>query len=146
MKPPTAIEECEGMRLGVVRLGRAGSKTKYALLDERDISMVKRFTFEARTEVDRNGGGARIYAYCYSYERGRASGEYVHDLLWERHRGALPSSHRVVHANNITTDNRLANLVLLPHSMAERWLWSGPPSCVGGKGWGGVEASGGPVQ
>ena len=38
---------------------------KYALLDERDISLVHEYTFEARTEVDRNGCGASIFAYAY---------------------------------------------------------------------------------
>ncbi len=56
---------------------------KYTLLDERDIALVHEYTFEARTEVDRNGCGATIYAYAYNFELGRArSGRYVQDLLW----------------------------------------------------------------
>ena len=57
-------------------------KTKYSLLDERDISLVHEYTFEARTEVDKNGCGAAIFAYAYKSEKGRNSGIYVHDLLW----------------------------------------------------------------
>jgi len=52
------------------------------LLDERDIGLVKEFTFEARTEVDRNGCGAAIFAYAYKHGKGRASGQFVQDLLW----------------------------------------------------------------
>lgn len=55
---------------------------KYALLDERDIGMVQEYAFEARMDVDRNGGGARIFAFAYDVARGRSSGAYVHQLLW----------------------------------------------------------------
>ena len=27
---------------------------------------------------------SRIFAFCYIYEEGRASGQYVHNLLWYR--------------------------------------------------------------
>lgn len=57
-------------------------QVKYALLDERDIGLVQEYAFEARVDVDRNGGGARIFAYAYDVARGRASGAYVHQLLW----------------------------------------------------------------
>merc|ERR1712012_1114721 len=71
-----------GLKLGIVRLGRAAGKTKYTLLDERDISLVHEYTFEARTEIDRNGCGATVYAYAYLYDKGRHTGEYVHHILW----------------------------------------------------------------
>jgi hypothetical protein len=57
-------------------------QTKYTLLDERDINLVHDFIFEARTEIDRNGCGAVIFAYAYIYEKGRSQGQYVQDLLW----------------------------------------------------------------
>ena len=57
-------------------------QTKYTLLDERDIGLVHDFIFEARTEIDRNGLGAVIFAYAYIYEKGRTQGQYVQDLLW----------------------------------------------------------------
>ena len=57
-------------------------QTKYTLLDERDISLVHDFIFEARTEIDRNGCGAVIFAYAYVYEKGRNQGQYVQELLW----------------------------------------------------------------
>ena len=44
-------------------------QTKYTLLDERDISLVHEYTFEARTEIDRNGCGATVYAYAYLYDK-----------------------------------------------------------------------------
>ena len=57
-------------------------QTKYALLDERDICLVQQFAFEARVEINRDGNGAAIYAWAYDINRGRTSGQYVHDLLW----------------------------------------------------------------
>jgi len=110
-----------GLKLGIVRLGRAGGKTKYALLDERDISLVHEYAFEARTEIDKNGCGATIFAYAYRYETGRSSGTYVQDILWERHCGPIEDGYRVVHKNCISVDNRLENLMLVPEALAPRW-------------------------
>lgn len=96
-------------------------QTKYALLDERDIGLVHEYAFEARTEIDKNGCGATIFAYAYQYEQGRSSGIYVQDLLWERHRGDVEPGFRVVHKNCISVDNRLENLMLVPEALAPRW-------------------------
>lgn len=90
-------------------------------MDERDIGLVHEYAFEARTEIDKNGCGATIFAYAYKYECGRSAGVYVQDLLWERHRGDIETGFRVVHKNCISVDNRLENLMLVPEALAPRW-------------------------
>jgi len=103
-----------GLKLGIVRLGRAAGKTKYTLLDERDICLVHEYTFEARTEIDKNGCGATVYAYAYKYDSGRHTGTYVQQILWERHRGGVAPGFKVTHKNGVSVDNRLDNLQVVP--------------------------------
>ena len=81
-------------------------QTKYTLLDERDIGLVHQLTFEARLEVDWNGGGARVFAICYIFEHGKESGVHVEKMLWERHHGGIAHGWTVVHKNCVTVDNR----------------------------------------
>ncbi|XP_056013121.1 zinc finger MYND domain-containing protein 19-like isoform X1 [Ostrea edulis] len=71
-----------GQKLGIVSLGKAAGKVKFALLDERDIGLINHYAFEAKVEVDPDGNGAHIYAYTYNMIKGRESGQFLHDFLW----------------------------------------------------------------
>ncbi|CAG0879156.1 unnamed protein product [Cyprideis torosa] len=103
-----------GLKLGIVRLGRAAGKTKYALLDEVDISLVQRYAFQARVEVDRNGCGARVTAVVFELsDVKRDHPVYLQDLIWELHKGGIASGFKVIHKNGIGVDNRLDNLMLV---------------------------------
>jgi len=110
-----------GVKLGIVRLGRAAGKLKYTLLDEQDIVLAREYSFEARLEIDRDGNGAIIFAYAFTNGRRRSSARYLQDVIWESHFGNIPPALRVVHKNHIPMDNRLDNLCLVTHSEVYNW-------------------------
>eukprot|EP00126_Sphaerothecum_destruens_P008859 Sdes_comp20371_c0_seq1m14202 len=104
-----------GLKLGVVHLGKICGKHKYMLLDAQDIPFVRRFSFRAKLDVDRNGNGARIYAYAFTPAEVVQESEEVQEgpfeeLLWRHRHGSLSPGHRITHKNGITVDNRLSNL------------------------------------
>lgn len=105
-----------GFKLGIVRLGRTAGKVKYALLDERDISLVENHAFEARMEVDPDGNGAMIYAYTHNIHRSKCTAQPLHNFLWERHCGGIAPRWKVIHKNGVTVDNRMENLALVPEN------------------------------
>jgi len=100
------------VKLGIVRLGTAAGKIKYTILDEEDIALVEQFVFEPRIEIDRNGNGAKVYAYAYKKEQGRKSACSLHNMLWMKHNGGIAHGYKVIHKNGVTVDNRLENLAL----------------------------------
>ena len=51
-------------------------------MDEEDIALVEQFVFEPRIEIDRNGNGAKVYAYAYKKEHGRKNACSLHNMLW----------------------------------------------------------------
>ena len=57
-------------------------QTKYCLLDKDDLELVENFHIEGRVDIDPNGHGAAIQAWCFDLNKGRNSGQYLHDVLW----------------------------------------------------------------
>jgi len=113
-----------GVKLGIVRLGRAAGKLKYTLLDEQDIVLAREYSFEARLEIDRDGNGAIIFAFAFTNGRRRSSARYLQNVIWESHFGHIPPTLRVVHKNHISMDNRLDNLCLVSELEANSWYTS----------------------
>jgi hypothetical protein len=38
--------------------------------------------FQARTQIDQDGTGARVYAYAYKIHTGRHTGQHLHEIIW----------------------------------------------------------------
>ncbi|GFQ74504.1 zinc finger MYND domain-containing protein 19 [Trichonephila clavata] len=120
MKFETKAEESsvQGFLYGLVILGPAAGKLKYTLLDKQDISLLQNHLLEAFVEVDRNGQGARVFAFAYDVKKGKERGRYVHEMLWEKYFGGIAPGYKVVHKNGITVDNRVGNLDLCPKEIS----------------------------
>ena len=52
------------------------------MLDQLDIRLIEDFIFEARMEVNKDGAGAKVFAFAYRYDQPRETGKYLQDLLW----------------------------------------------------------------
>ncbi|XP_055925972.1 zinc finger MYND domain-containing protein 19-like [Argiope bruennichi] len=120
MKIEDKIDESsvQGFMFGLVILGPAAGKLKYTLLDKQDITLLQNHLLEAYVEIDRNGQGAQIFAFAYDVKKGKESGRYVHEILWEKYYGGIAPGFKVVHKNGITVDNRVENLMLCPKNVS----------------------------
>eukprot|EP00128_Syssomonas_multiformis_P011514 Colp12_sorted_trinity150504_noHs@29120 len=120
---PSTPASGSGLKLGIMHLGKAAGKHKFMLLDASDIDFVKRFCFQAKLDIDKDGNGAHVYAFAYIPPDSKLDGSdyepdditccgYFHDLLWLFRKGPITPGYRVSHKNGITVDNRLVNLEL----------------------------------
>jgi len=116
MKLLETSDDQKTVRLGVVKLGTAVGKMKYALIDEVDIPIIHEYKFDARLHIDRNGDGIQVMAMGHP----KASGGSLElpiplqKILWENRNGPIEPGYQVCHLNGITMDNRLDNLTLVP--------------------------------
>lgn len=110
------VQQEDGRKL-IVYIGKAAGKHKYSLIDEEDIPMVKRFRFEARIDYDKNGKGAKVFAFAFDRLKERHHGCYVHNYVWQKRCGGIAPGFRICHINGVTVDNRLQNLQLVPDAM-----------------------------
>eukprot|EP00037_Helgoeca_nana_P019451 m.189980 g.189980 ORF g.189980 m.189980 type:complete len:244 (-) comp24872_c0_seq5:4961-5692(-) len=117
-----AVGGSVAVKLGVVYLGNIGGKDKYTLLEEDDIDFVRRYTLEAKLEIDRDGRGAKVFAVAQTEdsETGGPITQYFHNMLWINHFRTIPEDCVVVHKNGITVDNRLINLELVEVDLITR--------------------------
>jgi len=113
MKLVEPTDDQKTVRLGIVKLGTAVGKTKYALIDEVDIQHIHNYKFDARLEIDRNGEGLRVLAMGHPKVSG-ADPIPLQNILWANRYGQVEPGFEVRHLNGITMDNRMDNLTLVP--------------------------------
>jgi hypothetical protein len=105
------------IKLAVVYLGKYFGKTKFSLVDERDITLAVNYKFDLHVETQGNGSEeVKCYAITMSPEFIDSGGCYLHNMVWEKHRGIVSTGYQVYHKNGITLDNRLSNLQMLASS------------------------------
>jgi len=114
MKLFETSDDQKTVRLGIVKLGTAVGKMKYALIDEIDIPVIHEYKFDARLEIDRNGDGIRVMAMGHPKSKGNSAPIPLQNILWENRNGPIDPGYQVRHLNGITMDNRLDNLTLVP--------------------------------
>ncbi|CAG7836024.1 unnamed protein product [Allacma fusca] len=115
MKLLETLDDQKTVRLGIVKLGTAVGKMKYALIDEVDIPIIHEYKFDARLEIDRNGDGIRVMAMGHPKSKGSSAVPIpLQNILWENRNGPVEPGYLVRHLNGITMDNRLDNLTLVP--------------------------------
>jgi len=119
MKLIETTDDQKTVRLGIVKLGTAVGKMKYALIDETDIPVIHEYKFDARLEIDRNGDGIRVIAM--GHPKSAKSGPLpLQNILWQHRNGPVENGYFVCHLNGITMDNRIDNLTLVPKWVSRR--------------------------
>lgn len=77
-------------------------------------SLSYRRTGKAKLLTPRNSVNG--YLLVHLYKDGKERNFYIHRLVYEAFRGAIPKGLTVDHINNVKTDNRLENLQLLTNA------------------------------